>query len=34
VEVMDREDSDMGEDVMVKVEMVEKENKDVVLMRH
>jgi hypothetical protein len=31
---MDREDNDMGEDMMVEVKVVEREPKGVVLVRH
>jgi hypothetical protein len=34
VKDINREDSDMGKDVMVEVEVVEREHEDVVLMRH
>jgi hypothetical protein len=34
VEGIDREDSDMGEDTAVVVEVVEREHKSVVLVRH
>jgi hypothetical protein len=34
VEGMDRDDSDMGVDMMVEVEVVEREHEGVVLVRH
>jgi hypothetical protein len=34
VEGMDRDDSDMGEDMMVEVEVVEREHENIVLARH